>query len=205
MDTTQSNKPPEKEIARNEPCPCGSGKKYKRCHGVAAAPKLSAPAQSPDLGAGGGMPQLPEGFNNEMMMQMAQMFQRLPKGQLQKLQSIMQRAMSGKDVTREAQDFEKTLPVEFQSMLQGMAGMPGMGAMQPDIETAAAPDLLSNTPKLSKPELSEEEARKIVEQAAASGKLSKDEADALLAGKSDEATAEKAGGGIGRFFGFGKK
>ncbi|MEM4282250.1 MAG: SEC-C metal-binding domain-containing protein [Candidatus Woesearchaeota archaeon] len=20
-------------IARNQPCPCGSGKKYKRCHG----------------------------------------------------------------------------------------------------------------------------------------------------------------------------
>ena len=23
----------EKKIARNEPCPCGSGKKYKQCHG----------------------------------------------------------------------------------------------------------------------------------------------------------------------------
>ncbi len=23
----------EKKIARNEPCPCGSGKKYKHCHG----------------------------------------------------------------------------------------------------------------------------------------------------------------------------
>ena len=22
-----------KKIARNEPCPCGSGKKYKQCHG----------------------------------------------------------------------------------------------------------------------------------------------------------------------------
>ena len=24
----------EKKVARNEPCPCGSGKKYKQCHGV---------------------------------------------------------------------------------------------------------------------------------------------------------------------------
>lgn len=24
-------------IGRNEPCPCGSGKKYKQCHGAAAA------------------------------------------------------------------------------------------------------------------------------------------------------------------------
>jgi preprotein translocase subunit SecA len=23
----------EKKIGRNEPCPCGSGKKYKQCHG----------------------------------------------------------------------------------------------------------------------------------------------------------------------------
>jgi preprotein translocase subunit SecA len=23
----------EKQIGRNDPCPCGSGKKYKQCHG----------------------------------------------------------------------------------------------------------------------------------------------------------------------------
>ncbi|MCL4315726.1 MAG: SEC-C metal-binding domain-containing protein, partial [Gammaproteobacteria bacterium] len=23
----------ERKIGRNEPCPCGSGKKYKHCHG----------------------------------------------------------------------------------------------------------------------------------------------------------------------------
>ncbi|MFV2007168.1 MAG: SEC-C metal-binding domain-containing protein, partial [Longimicrobiales bacterium] len=23
----------EKEPGRNDPCPCGSGKKYKKCHG----------------------------------------------------------------------------------------------------------------------------------------------------------------------------
>jgi uncharacterized protein YecA (UPF0149 family) len=22
------------EVGRNEPCPCGSGKKYKKCHGA---------------------------------------------------------------------------------------------------------------------------------------------------------------------------
>ncbi|MBU0486548.1 MAG: SEC-C domain-containing protein, partial [Bacteroidetes bacterium] len=25
----------EKKVGRNEPCPCGSGKKYKQCHGTA--------------------------------------------------------------------------------------------------------------------------------------------------------------------------
>ncbi len=24
----------EKKVGRNEPCPCGSGKKYKHCHGT---------------------------------------------------------------------------------------------------------------------------------------------------------------------------
>jgi preprotein translocase subunit SecA len=31
------------KVARNEPCPCGSGKKYKHCHGdIAKAEALSA-------------------------------------------------------------------------------------------------------------------------------------------------------------------
>ena len=25
----------EKKVGRNDPCPCGSGKKYKKCHGLA--------------------------------------------------------------------------------------------------------------------------------------------------------------------------
>jgi preprotein translocase subunit SecA len=25
-----------RKVGRNDPCPCGSGKKYKRCHGIAA-------------------------------------------------------------------------------------------------------------------------------------------------------------------------
>ena len=29
-----------KKVGRNEPCPCGSGKKYKNCHGKAGAEKL---------------------------------------------------------------------------------------------------------------------------------------------------------------------
>ncbi|NIU63627.1 MAG: zinc chelation protein SecC [Pseudomonas stutzeri] len=25
---------PLKDVGRNDPCPCGSGKKYKKCHGA---------------------------------------------------------------------------------------------------------------------------------------------------------------------------
>jgi preprotein translocase subunit SecA len=34
VETIQRNAP---KVGRNDPCPCGSGKKYKKCHGVAAA------------------------------------------------------------------------------------------------------------------------------------------------------------------------
>jgi hypothetical protein len=30
----QQQKPVNKKIGRNDPCPCGSGKKYKKCHGM---------------------------------------------------------------------------------------------------------------------------------------------------------------------------
>ena len=48
------------KIGRNDPCPCGSGKKYKKCHGAggpaagppgaAAGPKGGGPAK-PEAGA----------------------------------------------------------------------------------------------------------------------------------------------------------
>jgi len=28
-------KKPGEKVGRNSPCPCGSGKKYKHCHGMA--------------------------------------------------------------------------------------------------------------------------------------------------------------------------
>ena len=34
--TGQSSSNGAQAIGRNDPCPCGSGKKYKRCHGLAA-------------------------------------------------------------------------------------------------------------------------------------------------------------------------
>src|SRR6185437_6434547 len=121
---------PEKQIGRNEPCPCGSGKKYKRCCGVSAAPKLGpAPSVPTGMPGGGSFEQFRDQMDPQAMQQVSQALGRLPKSQLQKLQNIMQRAMAGKDVTREAQEFEHSLPVELQTLLQSvqMPGMPAMG------------------------------------------------------------------------------
>jgi hypothetical protein len=120
----------------------------------------------------------PSQMDPQMMMQFSQMLQRLPRGQMQKLQAIMQKAMAGKDVTREAADFERTLPVEVQQMLKtmGPSMLAGMGGGAPsDIGGAAVPE-----PATPEEDMSVVEARKIVEQAVAEGKLSREQADALL-------------------------
>jgi hypothetical protein len=177
---------PEKQIGRNEPCPCGSGKKYKRCHGVGAAPLVTPPKNEmalPGLGAtgGAGTPGLPGmgGFDPsqmdpQWMMQFSQALQRLPRGQMQRLQAIMQKAMSGKDITREAQEFEKTLPVELQSLMSSFK-MPGIAG--------GGNEALPMSGALAEPEamMDADEARKIVEAAAAEGKISPEQAQALLA------------------------
>src|SRR5689334_1095180 len=36
------------KIGRNEPCPCGSGRKFKRCHGAFSTPPNSA-TQAPEV------------------------------------------------------------------------------------------------------------------------------------------------------------
>jgi len=33
-DTIRQVKRDEPKVGRNDPCPCGSGKKYKKCHGA---------------------------------------------------------------------------------------------------------------------------------------------------------------------------
>jgi hypothetical protein len=166
--TLESSTP---QVGRNEPCPCGSKKKYKRCHGVDAAPKLTVSAQqAPAMPAGFD----PSQFDPNMMLQFSQMMSKLPKGQLQKLQNLMQKAMSGKDVTREAKEFESSLPVEFQALLGGFQmpagmGMPGGAAGLPDIDVTDGA-----------PQMTEEEARAIVDAAAKDGKISTEEAGELL-------------------------
>src|SRR6185437_6087594 len=92
----------EKQIGRNEPCPCGSGKKYKRCCGVGAAPKITPPKEPASDSPQGMGREFLENMDPQYIKQVTQALQRLPKGQMQRLQSIMQKAMSGKDVSAEA-------------------------------------------------------------------------------------------------------
>lgn len=176
--------------ARNEPCPCGSKKKYKRCCGVSAAPKLYTPAiaaaEPAQGGAAGGAPDLQAWAqsNPQAMAQMAQMLQRLPKGQIQRIQGLMQKAMAGKDVTREAAEMEASLPPAFKEMMKGFQ-MPGMEGSTSGSDEAMTVD----------------QAKDLVAKAAAEGKISEEEAKALLAAqgntpagsKSDLSTSKESG------------
>ncbi|HUP56884.1 MAG TPA: SEC-C metal-binding domain-containing protein [Bdellovibrionota bacterium] len=150
-----------KEVGRNEPCPCGSGKKYKRCHGVTAAPKLSTPSAPP---MAGNLPPELANMDPAAMMQLGQALQRLPRGQMQRLQSLMQRAMSGQDVSAEAEAFEKMLPPEFKQLVAGM-----IPAGEAQAESSEPPA-----------DMSPDDARRIIEEGVASGKLTREQADALL-------------------------
>jgi hypothetical protein len=47
-DAKASNPAPRYRAARNDPCPCGSGRKFKACHGATAAVKPASPL-NPDL------------------------------------------------------------------------------------------------------------------------------------------------------------
>jgi len=166
-----------KEMGRNEPCHCGSGKKYKRCHGVGAAPKLSAPKLPPAPEAGQ-MGFDPSKMDPAMMAQASAALQRLPKGQIQRLQSIMQKAMAGKDVSREAAELENTLPPDFRQMMQGMmGGMMSSGA----IPTGGAPVEVESEPA----DMTPEQARAIVAKAVKEGKMSAEQAESLLAATGD--------------------
>lgn len=170
MTDTQSSTP---SIGRNEPCPCKSGKKYKRCCGADAAPKLSQPKVPAAGGPGGFDPSALGNFDPQMMMQMSQALQRLPKGQLQRLQSIMQKAMNGKDVSTEAAEFEKTLPPDFQSMMMSFAGQFAAANMGQAPEQVPAEGNVQS-------DMSVDQAKNVIAQAVAEGKISKEQAESLL-------------------------
>ena len=136
----------------------------------------------------------PSQMDPAMMGEMMQMMQRLPRGKMIKLQGLVQKAMRGQDVTREMMVLQKTLPPQFQQFMQTMT--PGMG--MPDEGEAISEDeteIVSSAEATPK-DLSVEEARSIVEEALASGKISKEEADQLLSAQAGQEKEEEKKSGF---------
>jgi hypothetical protein len=59
----------------------------------------------------------PSTIDPAWIAQFSQMMNQLPKGQLNRLQDLMQKAMRGKDVSQDAQGLEGELPTELQAFL----------------------------------------------------------------------------------------
>jgi hypothetical protein len=114
----------------------------------------------------------PSKMDPQMMAQISEAMQRLPRGQLQRLQSLVQRAMAGKDVSREADEFERALPPGVRDMLMSAKNTIELTEKATSIAPTDQP-------------MSEDQARAIVEQAAAKGEISEDQAKELLEGSHD--------------------
>ena len=143
-----------KNVGRNDPCPCGSGKKLKKCHGenaawqgnTPAAPATTEASAESTNDAENAAPSFdPSKMDLEWLATFSSAIQRLPKGQLSRLQALMQKAMAGKNVTRELEEFQRTLPPSFQELLKNS---PQLDA-QLDQATASgeAPGALSDDQK----------------------------------------------------------
>lgn len=126
-------------VGRNDVCPCGSGKKFKKCHGLTESAEWqgfkkpeaaktetgesgtseSANGSASSSAMGGLDPSQfdPSKMDLNWLAQFSSAIQRLPKGQLQRFQSLMQKAMAGKDVKRELEEFQRTLPPSVQELL----------------------------------------------------------------------------------------
>ncbi len=116
MDTEQF-----KNVGRNDPCPCGSGKKFKKCHAESVEWKGNAQATAPaeESASAPEAPQFdPSKMDLNWLAEFSAAIQRLPKGQLQQLQALMQKGMMGKDVTRELEDLQRRLPPSVQELLK---------------------------------------------------------------------------------------
>jgi hypothetical protein len=134
-----------KNVGRNEPCPCGSGKKFKKCHGenqawqghTKAEPETSANSE----GAGENQAQDaapafdPSKMDLTWLAEFSAAMQRLPKGQLQQLQILMQKAMNGKDVARELEELQRKLPPSVQELL---SKSPALDSQLADAQAGAA-------------------------------------------------------------------
>lgn len=111
-----------KNVGRNDSCPCGSGKKFKRCHGESVPwqgnPKRNLNSEN-ESGGDSSAPQFdPSKMDLSWLAEFSSAIQRLPKGQLQQLQAIMQKGMQGKDVTRELEELQRRLPPSVQELLK---------------------------------------------------------------------------------------
>src|SRR4051812_8449490 len=82
----------------------------------------------------------PSKMDPKLMMELSQLIQKLPPHQLNQMQSIMHNMMAGFDVTKEMEEFEKSLPPEFREKIASlMSGQIKAHAQEPAASFASEP------------------------------------------------------------------
>ncbi len=127
----------------------------------------------------------PSQMDPKVLMQMSELVRQLPPEKLNRMQSLMHNMMAGYDVSKDLEEFEKSLPPGFREKLMGIvssqpnafAGTMG-GAKPPGASTIQPPS--SSTDSSSALPGNLREARLTILRAVAEGHMSPDEAERLL-------------------------
>lgn len=112
------------------------------------------------------------------MMELSALIQKLPPDRLGQMQTLMHNMMGGYDVSKEMEEFEKSLPAGFREKLMAVM-MGGSAGVTPPTNTTI-PYEAAETPTLSPADMNLREARLTLLRAVSESKISPEEAEKLL-------------------------
>jgi hypothetical protein len=135
----------------------------------------------------------PSQMDPKVLMQMSELVRQLPPDKLNRMQSLMHNMMAGFDVSKDLEEFEKSLPPGFREKLLAivssqpnafagaMGGAKGMGGatIQPPSSTVTTTGATIDTSSAEAPK-NLHEARLTILRAVAQGHMTPDEAEKLL-------------------------
>ncbi len=134
----------------------------------------------------------PSKMDPKMLMELSRVVQQLPPEQLNRMQSLMHNMMAGFDVSREMEEFEKTLPPGFKEKITalvgamggpsvfGIPGGPAGPAPKAPFGLNAEPAGSTSAPAATELPGSVKEARLTVLRAVAEGSMAPDQALEIL-------------------------
>ncbi len=125
----------------------------------------------------------PSKLDPKAIAELSELMRTLPYDKLMKMQSLMQSAMTGKDIRSEIEAFERDLPADFRAKLFDILMRHGQSFQQAAAFSGApTPSSATAEPVETSvsPELSAREARLTILRAVAAGKMTPEEAETLL-------------------------
>jgi hypothetical protein len=139
----------------------------------------------------------PSQMDPKVLMQMSELVRQLPPDKLNRMQSLMHNMMAGFDVSKDLEEFEKSLPPGFREKLMAIVGSnpsafagagpaaAAAGGIRPPSVSMTGSSSTSSTASTSSTTSADlpgslREARLTILRAVADGRMSPDEAERLL-------------------------